>query len=105
MTQSSCIVLDEHLSIVHVAALHRSLRESLAAGVPLSVDGSRVREIDTATLQLLCSLWRSCRERGIGCVWHGASDALRRAARLIGMEAALHFPDVNSLEGRGDGTV
>jgi anti-anti-sigma regulatory factor len=102
MTQSTCIVLDERLSIVHVAALHRSLCETLAAGVPLTVDGSKVQDIDTAVLQLLASLWRSCRERGIGCAWQGASDALRHAARLIGLGEALHFPDARPVEVHGD---
>jgi len=104
MTQSTCIVLDERLSIVRVAELHHSLCESLAAGVPLTVDGSGVQDIDTAVLQLLGSFWRSCSERGISCAWQGVSDALRRAARLIGLEAALHLPDVRSVEGRGDAT-
>ena len=105
MTQSTCIVPDERLSIVRVAALHRSLLETLTAGVPLTVDGSRVQEVDTAVLQLLGSLWRSCRERGVGCAWLGASDALRRAARLIGLEEALHFPDAKSAEVTGDAAV
>jgi anti-anti-sigma regulatory factor len=105
MTQPTCIVLDERLSIVKVAALHRTWCEHLAAGEPLAVDGSRVQDVDTAVLQLLCSAWRSCGERGISCVWQGVSDALRHAARLIGVEAALHLPEVKSVEERGDAAV
>lgn len=65
------------------------------------VDGTRVEEIDTAILQLLASLWRTCLERGIACTWHGASDALRQAAALIGLADFLHLPDGAPVRDRG----
>jgi anti-anti-sigma regulatory factor len=43
-------------------------------------------------LQLLASLWRTSRERGIDCTWKGASGALRQTAALIGVAEVLNFP-------------
>ena len=56
------------------------------------VDGARVEEIDTAMLQLLASLWRTSRQRGIDCTWKGASGALRQTATLVGLADLLQLP-------------
>jgi anti-anti-sigma regulatory factor len=103
MTLSTCIVLEERLSIAQAAVLHRSLRGALSAGAPVTVDGSRVREIDTAVLQLLVSLCLSSRALGIDFGWHGISEALRRTAALIGLTKALRIPDAGT--GGGDADV
>ncbi len=102
MTQSNCIELDERLTIAQAAELHRSLCAILADGTSVVVDGTRVQEIDTAILQVLASLWKSSRERGIPCVWRGVSDVLRRTAGLIGLTETLHFPDAESAGGRAN---
>lgn len=93
------------MTIVQVADLHRSLVDHLASGKTLVIDGSRVEEIDTAVLQLLASLLRGCTERGIGCSWHGASEPLLRAARLIGLDRLLQFPDAVSAAGSAHAAV
>ena len=87
------IELEDRLTIGQVADLHRTFVARLAQGGALVIDGSRVEEIDTAMLQLLASLWRTSRERGIGCTWRGVSAALRETALLLGMAEMLHFPD------------
>jgi anti-anti-sigma regulatory factor len=81
------------MTIVQAAGLHRTLLACLARGAPIVVDGTRVEEIDTAVLQVLASLWRTCVARGMDCTWQGASDALRQTAALIGVAQMLHFPD------------
>jgi anti-anti-sigma regulatory factor len=85
------IQLDGRMTIVQVADLHRTLLARVALGKAVVVDGTRVEEIDTATLQLLASLWRTCLERGIACTWLGASEALRQTAHLVGLGGSLHF--------------
>ncbi|MGO9947880.1 MAG: lipid asymmetry maintenance protein MlaB [Steroidobacteraceae bacterium] len=90
--QAACVELDAQLNIAQAADLHRTLLARLAKGGPVIVDGARVEEIDTAMLQLLASLWRTSRERGIDCTWKGASAALRQTAALIGVSEALNFP-------------
>jgi anti-anti-sigma regulatory factor len=91
--QPARLELGIRMTIVQAVDLHRTLLARLAAGRPMAVDGSQVEEIDTAILQLLASLWRTSRERGILCTWHGASEKLRRAAALIGVAEMLQFPD------------
>src|SRR5258708_34872115 len=80
------IKLDARLSIVQAAGLHRTLAGRLANGGPVVVDGTGVEEIDTAVLQLLTRLWRTRRERGIECTWHGATDVHRTTAALLGVD-------------------
>ena len=101
-TQPPRIELDARLTIVQAADLHRTLAARLASGGPVVVDGARVEEIDTAILQLLTSLWRTSRERGIVCTWHGASDILRRTATLLGVAEMRHFPDGEVARGSRD---
>ncbi len=86
------IELEARMTIAQAADLHRKLLARTAQGVGVVVDGSRVEEIDTAILQLLASLRRTCLERGIACTWHGASDTLRQAADLIGLADLLQLP-------------
>jgi anti-anti-sigma regulatory factor len=94
--QPKRVELDARLTIVQAADLHRALSARLAEGRHIVVDGTRVEEIDTAILQLLTSLWRTSQERGIACTWHGASDALRQTASLIGADDDLRSPPTES---------
>ena len=95
------IELEARTTIVQAADLHRALLARVARGEGVVVDGTRVEEIDTAILQLLASLWRTCLERRIACTWHGASDALRQAADLVGLADLLQLPDGGSVRDRG----
>lgn len=96
------IDLDARLTIAQAAGLHGTLLARLSEGGPVVVDGARVEEIDTAILQLLASLWRTGAERGIACMWQGASNALRDTATLVGVAETLRFPEGESVRDRGD---
>jgi anti-anti-sigma regulatory factor len=99
--QPARIELGTRLTIVQAVGLHRTLLAGLADGRPMVVDGSRIEEIDTAILQLLTSLWRTCLARGILCTWRGASGKLRQTAALVGVAEMLQFPDVEPARDRG----
>ncbi len=99
------IGLEARTTIVQAADLHRTLLARVAQGEGVVVDGTRVEEIDTAILQLLASLWRTCTERGIACAWHGASDALRQAASLVGLAGVLQLPDGGPVQDRSHGAA
>ncbi len=88
----SPIVLAGRLTIVDATQLRRTLQAALAGGGPVVLDGTRAEDTDTAILQLLASLWRTCLAREIGCRWEGVSEALRESANLIGLTEALHMP-------------
>jgi phospholipid transport system transporter-binding protein len=103
--QPARIELGVRLTIVQAVDLHRTLLARLADGRAITVDGSRVEEIDTAILQVLTSLWRTCLTRGILCSWHGASEKLRQAAALVGVAEMLQFPDAEPARDRGHATA
>jgi len=88
----SPIVLAGRMTIVDAAQLRLTLEAALAGGGPVVLDGTRAEDTDTAILQLLASLWRTCLAREIGCRWEGVSEALRESANLIGLTEALHIP-------------
>ena len=98
--QPARIELEARATIAGAADLHRTLSARVLDGEAVVVDGTAVEEIDTAILQLLASLWRTCMERGISCSWHGASDVLRQTAGLIGVAELLQFP---AMDPAGDG--
>jgi anti-anti-sigma regulatory factor len=91
--QPAPVELDARMTIVQAASLHQTLLTRVSQGEPIVVDGTQVEQIDTAILQLLASLWRTCRARGIDCTWQGASEALRDSAALVGVAGMLHFTD------------
>ena len=95
------VELDVRLSIAQAAGLHRTLLARLEQGEAVVIDGTQVEEIDTAILQLLTCLWRTGKERGIACSWHGASDALRQSASLIGVAEMLQLSGGGPARDRG----
>lgn len=97
------VELDVRLTIAQAAGLHRTLLARLEQGGAIIIDGTQVEEIDTAILQLLTCLWRTGKERGIACAWHGASDALRRSAGLIGVADMLQLSGGAPERDRGRG--
>ena len=99
------VELEARMTIVQAADLHRRLLACVAHGETVVVDGTRVEEIDTAVLQLLASLWRTCLARGIACTWRGVSDALRQTAALVGLAEMMHFPFVESARDRAHATA
>jgi ABC-type transporter Mla MlaB component len=102
-TRPAHVELDGRLSIAQAAGLHRTLLARLEQGEAIVIDGTRVEEIDTAILQLLTCLWRTGKERGIACTWHGASDALRHSAGLIGVADMLQLSGGSPARDRGRG--
>ena len=85
--------LAAELTIAHAPELQRALKERLSLGGSLIIDATRVKQIDTAIMQLLVSSWRAGKQRGVVCSWAGVSDSMRRCAALIGVAEFLSFPD------------
>jgi anti-anti-sigma regulatory factor len=98
----AAVELDARMTIVQAAGLHGQLVSRLTAAEPIVIDGSRVEEVDTAILQLLASLWRTARDRGVACTWHAASEPLRYTANLIGIAGALALSTDEPARERGD---
>jgi anti-anti-sigma regulatory factor len=63
------VTLPERLEMSGVVALHQQLVEVLRAGAPVSVDGSRVSSIDSASAQVLVAFQLSAREARVEVTW------------------------------------
>lgn len=87
------MTLRSQASIGQAVELRRELLAGLDGASAVSIDGGAVEEIDTAILQLLVSLWRTGRDRGIGCSFSDASPTLKHRARLIGVAEALNLAE------------
>lgn len=85
----TAVVLAETLGIEQAAQLKSTLLAALAAPGVLTLDGSAVRELHTAPLELLVLFWRERRQLGRETRWQSPSAALREAATQLGITALL----------------
>jgi len=85
----SLLPLNHDLSIETCADLKQSLAGCLQHPAPLQLDGSAIERVHTASLQLLCALFRTRQHAGLETRWVDASPILRESARLLGLSAVL----------------
>jgi len=85
--------LGNDLSIETCSALKQRLDDGWQQPAPLLLDGSMIERIHTASLQLLCALFRSRQDAGHETAWAAASPVLRESARLLGLSATLGLLD------------
>jgi anti-anti-sigma regulatory factor len=90
---SSCeaetIMLDEDLELAGAGVLLEQLRMKAAKECSIELDGSQVRVVDTAILQLLVALFRHAQQQQTRISWRQPSDILRDSAALLGLETPL----------------
>jgi anti-anti-sigma regulatory factor len=72
--------------------LKAQLEDGLALARDIELDGAGVERIDCAGLQLLVAFVRELDARRLAVRWSGTSPVLQRAARQVGLEAALALP-------------
>lgn len=82
------VSLGEDLGIEASAELKTRLAAHLDEPA-VSLDGGAVRRVHTAAMQVLCAFFRSRGEQGHSTELSGCSDALRDAARLLGLAGQL----------------
>lgn len=82
------VSLGEDLGIEASAELKERLAAHLDAPA-VALDGGAVRRVHTAAMQVLCAFFRSRGEQGRNTELAACSDALRDAARLLGLSAQL----------------
>lgn len=87
------IDLGSSLTVTDVAEMYRRLAVRLAGPDALELDGSQMEMVDGAGLQLLLALFKQAAQDGYCITWLGASPALRRAARTVGLAEALQLGD------------
>ncbi len=85
------ICLESHLDMDALPALAQALRNALAEKAPLLLDGSQVKSIDGAALQLLVAAARSAQQAGSSFRWRQPSPALEKAVGLLGLSNDLEL--------------
>ncbi len=86
---SEIIMLDEDLELAGAGVLLEQLRMKLDKKCSMVMDGSQVRVIDTAILQLLVAVFRHAQQQQTQITWRQPSDVLRDSAALLGLETLL----------------
>jgi anti-anti-sigma regulatory factor len=85
---SHIITLPARLEMTGVVALHQQLLEALRAGVAVTVDGSQVASVDTASAQALVAFALSAREARVEVSW-SRSEPLDAFLSRTALSAAL----------------
>ncbi len=82
-------VLEANFEIQNLEETRHDLIESLARGVGVTVDVSRVATIDTAGVQLLIALRNAAPKHGVSVEFRGESAALANALLMLGLQDAI----------------
>jgi ABC-type transporter Mla MlaB component len=93
---ASSVVLASSCAVKDAAVLKQSLCQHLQAEAEVAIDVGSVERIDTSTMQLLCAFVRDRAARHAKVEWIGDSRALREAVRLLGVEAMLALPSMET---------
>jgi ABC-type transporter Mla MlaB component len=83
------LVLNENLTISQAIPLHKKLSKGLAAGLPLILNGERVRQVDAAALQVLVAFCKNAQKQGLSLRYQTPGDYLYLSLRLSGLATAL----------------
>lgn len=92
----SRLILPSDCTAGHAERLKRDLCAVLKRRSAVTLDAAAVERIDTVSLQLLVAFVRDRRLEDRTVAWHGVSDVLNSAARLLGMDSMLSLDEVSS---------
>ncbi|MFO7602360.1 MAG: STAS domain-containing protein [Gammaproteobacteria bacterium] len=77
------------VDIARVGEVYQQLSLLLAQDDAISLNAAAIERIDAAALQMFASFIQEVSKRQRSIHWHEPSEALRRAAGLVGMKKAL----------------
>jgi ABC-type transporter Mla MlaB component len=83
--------LGAELGIEQAPVLQAELAQRIEQREPVQIDGSEVRRVHTAAMQLFCLFCRDRREAGRGVEFLKPSESLRQAAALLGASTLLQI--------------
>ena len=93
MISSEAVVVDlgSHLTIADVERVQQQLEGLLAGGHNFALDAAQLEKIDTAGLQLLCSLKKTLQNAESELNWKEASPTFIKSAYLMGVNHFLQL--------------
>lgn len=77
------------MDISKVEALHKEMEEIIANNGETTINAKDVETVDTASLQLVYAFNQVLKNQHGEMLWGDASDAMKRAAHLLGMDKEL----------------
>ncbi|MGB5340247.1 MAG: STAS domain-containing protein [Gammaproteobacteria bacterium] len=83
------VVLDEDMEITDAASLLEKFKSVSGTTGSVVIDGSQVKVIDTAVLQLLVVAFSQARVQETRITWQQPSEYLRNTATLLGLGTYL----------------
>jgi len=86
---ASVLYLDASLNIQNIEQSAATLRERLASPGALTIDLSRVANVDTAGIQILLAFRNEAPSRGLSLEFRGQSAALTQALSVLGLQGQL----------------
>lgn len=90
ISSHNSVVLDENPTISEASMLFETLKCMLATEQDVTLDASRVKSIDTASMQLLTAFSRKIDEKGNDLIWAEQSEGFRKTAELLGLREELY---------------
>lgn len=88
-TSSAMISCGRALTIATVGELHPKLCSTLGGTSAVAVDVSQVDSVDAAGMQLLMTYRQDAMAQNVKVTWMTPSEAMRQAAKTLGMEQIL----------------
>jgi ABC-type transporter Mla MlaB component len=90
-TTAAAIALPADCRLGALDALAPQLREAVRASAA-ALDGAAVEKVDGAAMQLLVAFRRAAAKGSCAVIWSAASDVLREASALLGLDGELDLP-------------
>jgi len=92
------LILPHDLGIANASGLKQQLIPCVRQASPLLLDGSQVRRVHTASLQILSALFLQRSQSSLETQWSAASMELCEAASLSGLQYTLKLTAPTTLE-------
>lgn len=89
--EAAAIALPADCRLGALDALAPQLREAVR-GSAAALDGAAVEKVDGAAMQLLVAFRRAAAAGTCAVTWSAASDVLREASSLLGLDGELDLP-------------
>ena len=87
--QPGIIKLDQSLTITEVSTLRETLKCYADSTQDISLDGSKVKIIDTTSMQLLLAFFRHLESNNCYINWLEPSEPILNIAKLLGVDSEL----------------
>lgn len=87
--EGQCLDLGDKCTIIKSEDIHQKMEALLASDQEITIDASKVEQIDTASLQLLTCFYQALSTDGRVPKWNSPSEQTLLTAKLLGLDEHL----------------